>query len=65
MLEGVRGGVGGEGAPEDDAACAALAHFALETVNLARGQADPRQTVHRAFDLLERGWPAAAHGPAV
>ncbi|MBV6702072.1 TetR/AcrR family transcriptional regulator [Kitasatospora aureofaciens] len=48
------------GAPESDPTCAALAHFALETVNLARGQADPRRAVQHAFDLLERGWPAAA-----
>ncbi|WP_280701645.1 helix-turn-helix domain-containing protein [Kitasatospora sp. GP82] len=49
------------GAPEDDTTCAALAHFALETVNLARGQADPRRTVQHAFDLLDRGWQAATH----
>src|ERR1700741_3716659 len=37
------------GAPEDDTTCAALAHFALEAVNLARGQADPHRAVQRAF----------------
>ncbi|GAA0210425.1 TetR/AcrR family transcriptional regulator [Actinomadura nitritigenes] len=47
------------GRPEDDAACAALAHFALETSALARGRSDPREAVERAFDLLEGGWSAA------
>ncbi|HEU5027814.1 MAG TPA: helix-turn-helix domain-containing protein [Spirillospora sp.] len=46
------------GRPEDDPACAALAHFALETSALARGRADPREAVERAFDLLENGWDA-------
>ncbi len=48
------------GAPEGDAACEALARFALDAVGLARGQADPRQAVARAFDLLEHGWHAVA-----
>jgi AcrR family transcriptional regulator len=48
------------GAPADDPACAALAHFALQTAGLARGHADPQQAVERAFDLLEHGWEAAA-----
>jgi len=47
------------GRPEDDPACAALAHFALETSALARGRSDPREAVERAFDLLENGWDAA------
>ncbi|GAA0353777.1 TetR/AcrR family transcriptional regulator [Streptomyces blastmyceticus] len=46
------------GAPEGDAACEALARFALDAVGLARGQVDPRQAVARAFDLLEHGWHA-------
>lgn len=48
------------GAPEDDPACAALAHFALEASALARVGADPRRSVEAAFDLLERGWTATA-----
>ncbi|MER5807283.1 helix-turn-helix domain-containing protein [Streptomyces sp. NPDC002033] len=42
--------------PADDPACAALAHFALEAPRAARGQADPRRALCRAFDLLEGGW---------
>ncbi len=52
------------GAPEDDPACAALAHFALEAPALARDQADPRAAVDAAFDLLERGWHPPARRPA-
>lgn len=50
------------GAPPDDALCAALAHFALEAPHIARadGDGDARETITRAFDLLERGWPHAA-----
>ncbi|GGO96509.1 TetR family transcriptional regulator [Wenjunlia tyrosinilytica] len=44
------------GAPADDAACAALAHFALEAPRAARGQGDAREALTRAFDLLEHGW---------
>jgi AcrR family transcriptional regulator len=44
------------GVPADDTACAALAHFILETRNLARGQANPRHAVQSAFELLEHGW---------
>jgi AcrR family transcriptional regulator len=44
------------GRPADDPSCAALAHFALETAALVRGRPDPRQTIERAFDLLEHGW---------
>ncbi|WP_413803782.1 TetR/AcrR family transcriptional regulator [Streptomyces iranensis] len=47
------------GAPEDDPGCAALAHFALETVSFARGRGDARQAIEAAFALLEHGWPAA------
>jgi AcrR family transcriptional regulator len=52
------------GLPEDDPACAALAHFALETSALARGRSDPREAVERAFDLLENGWNAAVGAAA-
>ncbi|MFF7972721.1 TetR family transcriptional regulator [Streptomyces sp. NPDC007905] len=45
------------GAPADDPACAALAHFALEARALA-GTADPEAAVNAAFDLLEKGWEA-------
>ncbi|MFD7013310.1 TetR/AcrR family transcriptional regulator [Streptomyces sp. NPDC059161] len=48
------------GAPEDDPACAALARFALETLGLARDQADSRKAVECAFELLEHGWRAAS-----
>jgi len=44
------------GDPADDASCAALAHFILETRNLARGQANPHHAVQSAFELLEHGW---------
>ncbi|MBH5338421.1 TetR family transcriptional regulator [Streptomyces pactum] len=46
------------GLPEDDPACAALAHFALEAPRVAQGHADPRAAVTRAFELLEHGWHA-------
>ncbi|WP_330242428.1 TetR/AcrR family transcriptional regulator [Streptomyces sp. NBC_00525] len=48
------------GLPEDDPACTALAHFALEAPRAARGHDDPRRAVIRAFDLLEAGWQALA-----
>lgn len=44
------------GLPEDDPACAALAHFALEAPRAAHLHTDPRTAVVRAFDLLENGW---------
>ncbi|MCQ8187420.1 TetR/AcrR family transcriptional regulator [Streptomyces rugosispiralis] len=47
------------GVPADDPGCAALAHFALETVGFARGRADARRSIEAAFALLEHGWPAA------
>jgi AcrR family transcriptional regulator len=50
------------GAPQDDSACAALAHFALETAALARTSADPSTAVKTAFDLLEHGWNTAGPG---
>lgn len=46
------------GAPADDPACAALAHFALEARALGETSTDPAATVNTAFDLLERGWNA-------
>ncbi|MFJ5677880.1 TetR/AcrR family transcriptional regulator [Streptomyces sp. NPDC093097] len=45
------------GAPADDPMCRALAHFALEARDLGHDSADPEAAVHRAFDLLEHGWP--------
>ncbi|GES33752.1 TetR family transcriptional regulator [Streptomyces angustmyceticus] len=50
------------GAPEDDAACAALARFALETRGLVQRHTDPRRAVEAAFALLEHGWAAAHPG---
>ncbi|PHQ49736.1 TetR family transcriptional regulator [Streptomyces cinnamoneus] len=50
------------GAPENDAACAALAHFALETRALAGRYADPRRAVEEVFGLLERGWAGVRAG---
>lgn len=50
------------GAPEGDPVSVALAHFALEVRGLARDQADLRQSVDAAFDLLERGWCATVQG---
>ncbi|MFI6005151.1 TetR/AcrR family transcriptional regulator [Streptomyces sp. NPDC051366] len=50
------------GAPADDPHCAALAHFALEAPRTARGRADGRERVARAFDLLERGWNGVGPG---
>jgi AcrR family transcriptional regulator len=44
------------GLPEDDPACMALAHFALEAPRVARGHDEPRAAITAAFDLLERGW---------
>ncbi len=51
------------GAPADDGACAALAHFALEARALGGTSADPEATVNTAFDLLERGWDAVGPTP--
>ncbi|MFF3541747.1 TetR/AcrR family transcriptional regulator [Streptomyces platensis] len=52
------------GAPQDDPACAALAHFALEALALARGQDDPRAAINAAFGLLEHGWQPPARRAA-
>ena len=43
-------------APADDAACAALARFALETVGLTHDREDRDEAIRRVFDLLEHGW---------
>jgi AcrR family transcriptional regulator len=66
------------GAEPDDAACLALAHFALETASLARaGTASTSNTskasdkerrkivVEKAFALLENGWDAASERNSV
>ncbi|MEU2792193.1 TetR family transcriptional regulator [Streptomyces sp. NPDC007100] len=50
------------GAPEDDATCAALAHFALASRNLADRHPTPRRATEEIFDLLERGWEAVRPG---
>ncbi|MEV8440144.1 helix-turn-helix domain-containing protein [Actinosynnema sp. NPDC051121] len=50
------------GVPEDDPACHALAHFALQALSLARDAEDPVRALHAAFSLLENGWNAT--GPA-
>jgi AcrR family transcriptional regulator len=51
------------GAPHDDPACRALAHFSIEVIDLVFGGSDPELMVERAFDLLEHGWHAVG-GPA-
>ncbi|SOE09963.1 transcriptional regulator, TetR family [Streptomyces sp. 2323.1] len=51
------------GAPEGDPACAALAHYALDSVALAHGRDDPRTALEAAFALLEHGWAGATRGP--
>ncbi|MFF8566591.1 TetR/AcrR family transcriptional regulator [Streptomyces albidoflavus] len=49
------------GLPADDPACTALAHFALEAPQAARGHDDPGAVLDRAFDLLDSGWRALGH----
>lgn len=44
------------GLPDDDPACQALAHFALEAVTLVHGRADPEPALDRIFALLDNGW---------
>ena len=44
------------GAPADDAACAALARFALESRDLIAKHPDPRRAATEIFGLLEHGW---------
>ncbi|MGV4925744.1 TetR/AcrR family transcriptional regulator [Streptomyces sp. BHT-5-2] len=51
------------GAPADDPACRALAHFALEARDLGHDGPDPEAAVNRAFDLLEHGWSATSGEP--
>ncbi|MFF3645004.1 TetR/AcrR family transcriptional regulator [Streptomyces sp. NPDC002564] len=51
------------GLPAEDPACAALAHFALEAPRAARGHHDPRESITRAFDLLEAGWTSLTARP--
>lgn len=41
---------------EGDAACQALAHFALEAVTLVRGRDDAEPALDRIFALLDTGW---------
>ncbi|WP_189447105.1 TetR/AcrR family transcriptional regulator [Streptomyces abikoensis] len=50
------------GAPEDDAACAALARFALDAPLVAHRHPDPKRAADEIFALLERGWGAAGSG---
>ncbi|WP_215542928.1 TetR/AcrR family transcriptional regulator [Amycolatopsis sp. CA-230715] len=50
------------GAPEGDPACAALARFALEAVDLAHRDADPDTAIDAIFGLLDRGWSDAHPG---
>lgn len=44
------------GAPEDDPASHALAHFALQALSLTRDVDDPARALREAFALLENGW---------
>lgn len=44
----------------DDVAAAALAHFALEAVELAHRHPDPPRAVDTIFTLLDQGWAAAS-----
>lgn len=44
------------GAGENDPRCVALAHFALQTSELAEQSDNPIQSIDAAFDILENGW---------
>lgn len=44
------------GLPENDPACQALAHFALEAVTLVYGRDDAESALDRIFALLDVGW---------
>ncbi|WP_228003018.1 TetR/AcrR family transcriptional regulator [Nocardia australiensis] len=44
------------GLPENDPACQALAHFALEAVTLVYGRDDAESALDRIFALLDAGW---------
>lgn len=48
------------GAPDDDAACAALARIVLETRDLTHRQRDRERALEEIFSMLEFGW-AATH----
>lgn len=50
------------GVPADDPVCAALAHFALETVALTGVRGDP-ESIDRVFAFLENGWTATMGDP--
>ena len=55
------------GLPADDPACLALAHFALDIVELVHGRPDAETALDRIFALLDNGWTAmvpAAPPPA-
>jgi AcrR family transcriptional regulator len=47
------------GAPADDPGCAALAFFALGTIEWAPKQRDPVEAVKVGFSLIEHGWAAS------
>ncbi|WP_433656816.1 TetR/AcrR family transcriptional regulator [Nocardia sp. CA-128927] len=47
------------GAPTDDAACAALARFALDASDLIERHPDPRRAADEIFAILEKGWAAS------
>ncbi|MBF6332243.1 TetR/AcrR family transcriptional regulator [Nocardia transvalensis] len=51
------------GLPEDDSACQALAHFALEAVTLVYGRDDAESALDRIFTLLDIGWTATTTDP--
>jgi AcrR family transcriptional regulator len=42
--------------PEDDPACLALAHFALEAGAMVHDRPDQEEALDRIFALLENGW---------
>ncbi|MBF6331935.1 TetR/AcrR family transcriptional regulator [Nocardia transvalensis] len=50
-------------APDDDPACAALARFALEAVDLVLQHPNPQTALEAIFGLLEHGWTAEAKNP--
>ncbi|WP_367125028.1 TetR/AcrR family transcriptional regulator [Streptomyces phytohabitans] len=48
------------GLPADDAACTALAHYALEAPRAARAHGGGREALVRTFQLLDQGWRSLA-----
>ena len=44
------------GAPDDDARSAALARFAIESIDLAWRRPDPERAITEIFGILEHGW---------